>query len=279
MFFSMAVSLFLGLLLFGSYFSRGWIPTFAAFLTVQVFVIFYGVSPAKLTTIVLAGTLVTFPVCNILLHAIVIPLHLPMFVSVSAGVFIVLPLCTELFRFLPWMTKKDAAEKTFAPAAITSPNKFFVNRVLGDIGELAIWGSSLTTIGVFAGTIVVWALNPMHPAYGTGQAPLILCSQLATAGAAVFVWYPRWKRNGWAFTFPSVLFTGAIFCTYPNHWLIVIPTIAIAVIVVPPLSEWLLRVVRCSGRWHPMTLVQLAIFAPCCAWSLVIMYIIMPKLQ
>jgi len=281
MFIAMIISLILGQIMYDWAFPMGWIPTFAAFLTVQVFIAFYGVSPAKVITSIVVGTIVTFPVCNFFLQKVVNPCKLPLFVAVSIGVFFTVPICSELFRLMPWMKKAPAPapDPSAAPAPKPSPGKFFVHRVFGDIGELTIWGSSLAAIGMYVGAIISWILNPLHPCYSLGNFPLVMSAQILTAALAIFIWYPKWKKGGWAFTFAGVVFVSAVLCTYPNSWVIVIPTIIIGAVIFAPLVEWILKVVHYNGRWHAITFIQLAIFSTCTIWSLIILHVIMPLIS
>lgn len=281
MFFSAAASMILGQLIFGSFFSVGWIPTFAAFLTVQGFVVHYGGGFAKSATATVIGTLATFPACHYLLQYVVLPLKLPLFIAVSMGIFIVVPVCTLIFRLMPWMTQKAPAAPaadSSAPAPTPSPAKFFIHRVFGDIGELNFWGSSLAMIGMYIGAIISWLLNPLHPCYGSGNFPLVMCAQILTAAIAIFIYYTKWKQGGWAFTFASVVFTSAIISTYPAHPAIYIPTIIISAVILAPLVEWVLKLFKFRGQFHPIPLIQFAIFTTCSVWSFVVMYLIMPAL-
>lgn len=275
MFVTTALALILGQLIYGGMFASGWIPTFAVVLTVQVFVIFYGSDIKKVATSLIVGTLVTCPVCFALLYGIIAPLGLPLFVAVSIGVAIIVPLCSLLFRLMPWMTipAPPAGEN---PATSQASSKFFVHQVFGDIGQLTIWGSSWATIGMYVGGIVSWVMNPLHPAYGSGNFPLLIMAQIVTAALAILIWYPRWKKTGMAFTFAGVVFVSAVVSTYPPSWAIVIPTILIGAVVFAPLVDWVFKVFHFKGTYHPICLIQLAIFTVCIAWSFFVMYVMVP---
>lgn len=276
MFLATVIALILGQVLYDSLFAAGWIPTFAVVLTVQVFVAFYGSDPKKVATSIIVGTLVTCPVCYALLYGVVSPLGLPLFIAVSMGVAVVVPVCCLVFRLMPWMTIP-------APAPAENPTnqnstKFFVHQVLGDIGQLTLWGSSWATVGMYVGGILSWVMNPLHPAYGSGNFPLLILVQLVTGALAVLIWYPKWKSSGSAFTFAGIVFASAVVSTYPANWAIVIPTIIIGAIVFAPLVEWVLKVFKFKGTYHPICLIQLSIFTVCSAWSFFVMYVIMPLL-
>ena len=276
MFVTTCLSLILGQLLYGGLFASGWIPTFATVLTVQVFVIFYGSDLKKVATSLILGTIVTCPVCYALLYGIVSPLGLPLFIAVSAGVAIVVPVCSLIFRLMPWMTIPAPAEG--ANPTDQNKSKFFVHLIFGDIGQLTIWGSSWATIGMYVGGIISWVMNPLHPAYGSGNFPLLIMVQVVTGALAILIWYPKWKKTGMAFTFAGIVFASAVVSTYPPSWAIVIPTILIGAVVFAPLVEWVLKVFRFKGTYHPICLIQVAIFTVCTAWSFAVMYLIMPML-
>ena len=270
------LSLILGQVLYDGLFASGWIPTFATVLTVQVFVIFYGPELKKVATSLVVGTIVTCPVCYALLYGIVSPLGLPLFIAVSVGVAIVVPVCSLLFRLMPWMTIPAPAEG--ANPTDQPKGRFFVGQVLGDIGQLTIWGSTWATVGMYVGGIISWVMNPLSPAYGSGNFPLLIMVQLVTGALAILIWYPKWKKTGMAFTFAGIVFASAIVSTSPPSWAIVIPTILIGAVVFAPLVEWVFKVFRFKGAYHPICLIQLAIFTVCTAWSFIVMYGVMPLL-
>lgn len=287
MFFATAAAILLGMLVFGELYPgwTGWIPTFAVVLTVQVFVIFFGVSPAKLATIVLLGTLITFPIVYVLQIFVVGPLGLPLFVAVSIAVFIVVPLCTALFKLFPWMKIEEpeapAQDAEEAGGNDSSPTVFFLNRIFGDVGELAIWGSSIATIAMYIGAIIGWVLNPLEPAYGAGNFPLLMASQIAVAALAIFIWYPKWKSEGWAFTFPGIVLVSAVVGSYAatgttGDIVVALLTIVIGGIIFAPMVEKVMALFRYKGSYHVIALIQLCIFSVCIIWSFAVMYLILP---
>lgn len=279
LFFSASASMILGQLVFGSLFSYGWIPTFAAFLTVQAFIIYYGGGFAKAATAVVVGTLITFPVCHYLLQLVVSPLGLPLFIAVSAGVFVVVPLCTFLFKLMPWMTPAPPpapaqGEALSAPA----PGKWFVNQIFGDVGQLFIWGSSIAAIAMYIAAIACWALNPMSPGYSIGNFPTLICAQIATAALAIFIYYPQWKTTGMACTFSSIVFISAVLATFPSHPAVVISSILVAAFVGSPMVDLTMKLFKFRGQFHPIALVQFGIFTSLTVWCYVLKLLIIPAL-
>lgn len=280
MFFSMVISLILGQLLFDGWIANGFIPTFAAFLTVQPMITQYGKGFAKCATVIIAGTLVTFFSSYLVLRYLILPVGLPLFISVSIGVFITVPLCTAIFKLMPWMTPAEVPpeEEQNGEKVEQSRVSFFIHNVFGDVGNLNIWGSSIAMMFMYVGAIISWILNPLHPVYSTGVFPIFMGAQLLTAALAIFIYYPTWKRDGFAFTFSAVVFTSAVLSSYPCHPVIVISTVVVAALIQPGLVAWTLKMVKFHGQFHPIPFIQLSIFPICSAWSFVVMKVLMPLL-
>ena len=282
LFITSAIAIILGTLLFGSYFSSGWIPTFASFLTVNGFVCYYGVDFKKLITILIYSVFATFYATFALLKWVIMPLGVPLFLAVSIAVFIVVPVGTWLFKLLPWMTpppppSPPSEGESASAASAMAPGKWFFHQVFGDVGSLLVWGSSIGVIFMYFGAIIAWILNPLNPDFATGSFPTILCGQLLTAALAIFIYYPTWKRDGMALTFASVVMTSAILATYPNHIVIVLLTVVVAAIIEQPLEELALKWFF-KGQSHPIPFIQFGIFPATFVWSMIVKYALMPLL-
>lgn len=270
MFCAMVISLVLVQLLFGSFFKTGFILTFCVLLSAQACVVKYGAAPAKVLTCSIVCTPITFIACHLIMSKVIGPLGLPLYLSVAYGLLIAFPICIFIFNRLPWMVKADENVKTCPPPAPVSENKFFVNRILGDIGELTFWGSSLATIGMYVGGVISWVLNPMHPSFSAGNFPMVMCTQIITAALAIFIWYPKYKKNGWAFTFTGIVFVSAIVVTYANTALVIIPTILIGAVIFAPLMDWIIKVTKADGTLPACFYVQLCVGIVCTAWALIV---------
>lgn len=282
------ISVALGILVFGNIIPgfSGWIPTFAVLLVVQPLIIQFGASPAKLATCILLATFATFPVAHLIIQNIVTPLGVPLFVGVSISVVIVVPILNAICKALPWM----APEPKPAPIADApkpkepSPTTFFVNRVFGDIGELAITGSSISTVLMYTGAIAAWIMNPFEPAYGAGNLPLLIASQIIVAALAIFIYYPKWKRDGFIFTFAGVVFVSAIVGGYcatgtPADFIIAGATILIGAIVFAPIIEAIMAFFKFNGSYPAIPLIQAGIFPLVTAWALLLNSVIVPALS
>lgn len=263
---------------YGTYF---FIPTFSAILMTMAMAFSYGTEIKKLITIIVISTLIPFPICLALMVYVTMPIGLPGFISVSLGLLIAVPLCHQIVKRMPWMMAPDpetpVSENTQeAEDKAQSPTWFFIHRVFGDVGELVLFGSSWAAMAMYVGVIISWYLNPLHPVYAGLNLPMMILSQLLTAALSVFLYYPTWKRDGWAFTFAGIVFTSAIVNTYSNSWAVVIPTIIIGAIVFPVLVPKILGIFKFNGSYPALGLIQLNISLICIPWSLLVLHILMP---
>lgn len=276
----------LGLLFFGNLYPgfTGWIPTFAVLLVVQPLLTQFGVAPAKLITGTFVCTLVTFPVTYLIQNYIVAPIGVPLFVAVSMAVVVVVPPLAALFRSLKWMNtpipESDAPE---APPAPSSPTNFFVNRVFGDVSELSVSGSSISSIAMYIGAIVAWCCNPLEPAYGAGNLPLLIASQIAVSALSIYVYYPKWKQGGFVFTFAGIVFVSAIVGGYcatgtAADFIIAIPTILVGSVIFVPIIDWVMKAFKFDGSYPAIALIQLGICPVVIVWALLISHVVLPLL-
>lgn len=252
---------------------------------VQILVSKYGAGISRAVTALIVGTVVTFPICYFFMVAITVPLGLPTFLSVAYGFIVSVPICCVICNCLPWMKSTVAlvatapAEEEVAAVPYTpTPSGFFLNRMFGDVAELVAWGSSLAAIAMYVGATLGWLLNPLHPGYGAGNWPVIMCGQILTAALSVYLWYPRYKKNGWVFTFTSLIFASAIFVTYSNSLLVVIPTIVVASAVLPPMMDWLMKITHYKGKFPAIIYVQTCVGITYTLWSFFLMHVYIPML-
>ena len=264
------LSLIIGPMIFTGLFGQGvFVPSFATFLSVQAMVCAFKANTIpKALTITVLGTVTELPLCFWVVKHFTMPNNLPLFVAVGISIVITVPLCSEIFHRLPWM---KATEETPAPVEVIeevpqkkSENAFFVNRVFGDVAEMILWGSSIGGIFLYIGCIISVIMNPTHAAFNIAD---VISTQLATGALAVFIWYPTWKKDGWAFTFAPLLFTTAIVCTYGMSLKIMIPSILIAAVCIPPLIPRIMGAIKWSGRWAPIACILLSVIALCIPWS------------
>lgn len=287
MFFTSALGAAVSLVVFGGLFPgfTGWIPTFAVILIASPMIIHFGASAAKLATTFIVSTLTTFPVAYVIITYVAIPLGFPPFLGVSITITLLVPLLTLVIKNLPWMAREEKpAPAGEPPLHDASPVRFFLHRVFGDIGELPVYGSSWAAVGLLIGTIVAWAMNPLEPGYGAGNVPLLLASQIAVAALAIFIYYPKWRAEGWAFTFPGIVLVSAIVGKYavsgtPVDIVVAVLTIIVGAVVFVPLIEKVQKLVHYQGQYHVIGTIQGSIFPVVIVWSLILMYVVLPLLD
>lgn len=285
-------SVALGIIFFGHVWPgfTGWIPTFAVLLVVQPLIIQFGATPSKLVTCIVLSTFTAFPVAYWLQLNVATPLGVPLFVAVSMAVVIVTSILTAVCNVLPWMKSEptpvpvaDETQPTAKPAEKSSVMNFFINRAFGDIGELAVTGSSISTIGMYIGAIIAWFMNPLEPAYGAGNLPLLIASQIIVAAVAIFIYYPDWKSQPFVFSFPGVVFVSAIVGGYcatgtATDFIIAIPTIIIGAIIFVPIINFIMKTAKFQGKYPAIILIQCGIFPAVILWALLLNNAIVPML-
>lgn len=226
-----------------------------------------------LTAAILAG-FGTWPLCH-LSQYITTPLGIPGFSGSAVAMGISTLIMIELCRLMPWMKPTPVTAPESVPTTPPKPlegNALLFRRILGDPGELMFWGGPLTTIGLWMGGILGWLMNPGSIMYGNGRFPMLICAATATTAVAVFVYYPKYVKEGFAFTFTCPVVVGAIVNTYTPTFLGLVLTIAIAM-VVPAIVHFLVEKVPVSRRWHPCPLALISLGLVSGLWSFVLMYL------
>lgn len=286
MFFTSAIGVIIGIAVFGNLWPgyAGWIPTFVVILIVQPLIIFFGAGLAKLATALVLSTFTSFPMAYLLMTHFTNPLGFTPFLAISITVTVLIPILTAICKRLPWMKREERPKPSpEPPLSDAKPNRWFIHRMLADIAELPVYGSELAAAGLIIGTIVAWIMNPLEPSFGAGNVPLLVSCQLAVAALAIFIYYPRWRREGWAFTFPGIVLTSAIigrYCatgTYSDVVIAVLTVIVSAVVFVPLVSA-VQKLTRYKGGSHVIGTVQASIFPVVIIWSLIITNLIIPAL-
>ena len=114
-----------------------------------------------------------------------------------------------------------------------------------------------------------------------GNLPLLIASQIAVAALAVFVYYPKWKKEGWAFTFPGIVLVSAVVGSYAatgtaSDIVVAVLTVIVGGVLFAPLVEWVMKLFHYKGNYHVIALIQVSIFTVCIIWSFIVMYVILP---
>ena len=243
---------------------QGWYPTFAPLVSVTpVSIVFFGKPNfKKAITGILLGAIVPVYAVQFLMTHFAAPLDLPGFAGIGFAIGFSNLLAIELFKRLPWMNDgvaPDADEfiepKSAAVEKEQHSGAWYVwTRVFGaDIAELYFWGSNLSGLGILLGCLISYFLNPNANGFGTLLPEMMFCFIFACSVGMV-VWAPKWKKDGLAFTFETLLVVGALVGKYPM-WQIAIPVCVIASIIAPAIMHWAMGT-KFYGKYHPCVAVQ-----------------------
>ncbi len=134
---------------------------------------------------------------------------------------------------------------------------------------------------MYVGAIIGWVLNPLEPAYGAGNLPLLIASQIAVAALAVFGVLPEVEEGRLGFTFPGIVLVSAVVGSYAatgtaSDIVVAVLTVIVGGVLFAPLVEWVMKLFHYKGNYHVIALIQVSIFTVCIIWSFIVMYVILP---
>ena len=264
------LTIILGELIFGFWFDDGFLPTFTSFIMTQLFIITYKANDIKRAlTVTVVVTLIHTPIAFLVINYIATANNLPMFSGFAMSGLITIPAISETLRRLKWM--EIINEPPEIKEVTISDNMFFINRVFGDVMQTILWGSSISCIFMYVGSVFSMILNPDHQA---GQMEIVMPMQILTGSVAVFVWWDSWKQNGWEYTINAILFTSAVSIMYPPNLIVLLLSIAIGVFGVVPLLRRMLQWKKITDRWPAVWLVFLSNLTFLIPWCLIIKFVL-----
>ncbi|GHF18279.1 hypothetical protein GCM10017786_60030 [Amycolatopsis deserti] len=239
--------------------SGSWQPTFVAFVSVPPMVVLtYGAGWRVAVTGAVLGAALTTPVALLLVNFVCVPLGLPAVVGSVTAMWVSALVAFPLCRRLPWLP-----EPVPPPASAgTTPRQgpvWVVRRVLADFSEAPFHGNEIASLGLLAGTVLTYLLNPLTPVYGSGLLPALLTAQVLAATVGVLVYRRQWARHGWYPTFvPVVSVAPAVVLTYGPTWPAVLSGAVLGALAAPPLAAFASRrmplgVHPCAGNTFAMT--------------------------
>jgi hypothetical protein len=200
------------------------------------------------------GGLVT-PGLSVLGASVICPrLGLAPVVGVTAGMALAAVLAFTVCRHLPWLPAPLHLRRPPEPAATTAPQKrgpvWVLRRSLADFSEAQFFGSEWASLGLIAGALIAYLLNPAAPAYGSGLLPQILAAQAVTAVVAVTAWRGRWARRPFYPTFvPVVSVAPACVLAYGGSLPSVLAGAVLGAVLSPPLAAAISA--RLPADFHP----------------------------
>ncbi|WP_396933435.1 hypothetical protein [Mycolicibacterium sp.] len=232
--------------------SGTWQPLFAPFVSVSpTVVLMFGPDVKTVLTGGVLGGLVTPPLSVVGAGVVCPRLGVPPVVGVTGGMAIAAVIAFTLCRHLPWLPEPLRRPAEPSPVVPVKHGPTWVlRRSLADFSEAQFFGSEWAGIGLIAGAVVAYLLDPASPAYGSGLLPQILAAQAITAILAVTIWRRRWARRPFYPTFvPVVSVAPACVLTYGGTPASVLAGAVLGAVVGPPLAAAISA--RMPADFHP----------------------------
>jgi hypothetical protein len=235
-----------------------WQPTFVTFVSVSsAVVLVYGRGWATALTAAVLGAALTTPIAIVVVDHVCVPLELPSVVGNVLGMSIGGLIAFAVCRVLPWMTlPADDAPTGQDPEEAPAPNPTFrtpgrvLRRALADFTEPQFYGNEWASLGLLAGVVLEFCLNPASPVYGSGVLPGVITAQFISAVLGVLLFRSAWERDGFYPTFiPIVSVAPALVVTFGSSPLVVVSAGVLGALVCPKLGEILARVL--PKDFHP----------------------------
>ncbi len=268
------VSVILAELLYGGLGATfGFIPTLSCFLFFHHLVMFYGVSKAKIASMLVVTSLLATPACLLARIWLVDVFGLPLFICVTVGALGFMPVAHLLFKLMPWMT--PVAPKPAVDKPTQSPNVWFMHQLFGDIGQMGVNGSSIAALGLVVFTVISYCLNPLSTGAGMGLFPMTIFAMIVTGALTIFLYDPYYNTQP-ILSFTSILVVSAVMVTYPTHWLVVIPSILFSAVVPTPVTGWVLKVTQYKGEYCIFPLIMLAVSGVAIPWCMFVQLVLVP---
>ncbi|WP_339540842.1 hypothetical protein [Pseudomonas sp. RA_5y_Pfl1_P24] len=233
--------------------AQTWQPTFAAFVSLPAAMVlmFGGGWKVTLTGAALGAVLVT-PMCLLIVNFVCVPLGLPTVIGNVMGMAIGSVIAFMLCRRMPSVVRSD-----FTPPAKPEPAAlptygvtWSLRRVLADFSEAPFFGNELASLGLLAGVLLAYALNPVSPAYGSGLILHLIGAQALTSALGVVIWRREWIKRGWYPTYvPLVSVVPAAVLTHGGSWMVMGSSALLGALIAPPLACAIAG--RLPAHFHP----------------------------
>lgn len=220
-----------------------WQPTFAAFVSLPAaMVLFFGAGWKVTLNGAILGALLVTPSCLLIVNFVCVPLGLPAVIGNVLGMALGSVAAFMLCRRFPALVAPKHEQKPENPP-ITPEKKpnygviWTLRRVLADFSEAPFYGNEWASLGMLAGVLLAYALNPLSPAYGSGLLLPMLAAQALTSLVGVIVWRRQWQIRGWYPTYvPLVSVVPAAVLTYGGDFTVMIASALLGALIAPPLA-------------------------------------------
>lgn len=237
--------------------ATSWQPTFAAFVSLPAaMVLMFGGGWKVAINGAIMGALFVTPMCLLIVNYVCNPLGLPVVIGNVSGMAAASVGAFLLCRWMPRLVKSAAPEQpsdvASDPALIKTPDYgvfWSMRRVLADFSEAPFFGNEWASLGLIAGALLAFTLNPMSPVYGTGLLPQLLAAQALTSALGIVIWRQQWISRGWYPTYvPLVSVVPAAVLTYGGSWQVIASSALLGALIAPPLACMLAQ--RVPGYMH-----------------------------
>lgn len=233
-----------------------WQPTFVSFVSVPAaIVLIHGRGWRTVLTAAVLGAVLTTPIAILVVDTVCTPLALPAVVGSVTGMWGGGLIAFALCRALPWMRRPEPApddpeDGPRPPEGDFRTPQWVVRRALADFTEPQFYGNEWTSLGLIAGTILEFCLNPSSPMYGSGSLPAVLMAQFIAAVLGIIVYRRQWEAAGFYPTFiPIVSVAPALVLTFGTSPLVIVVAGVLGALIAPPLGAWLSRAL--PSDFHP----------------------------
>ncbi|MGZ0715731.1 hypothetical protein [Pseudomonas palleroniana] len=251
---SSLLGLLLSNLLWGwSVSSETWQPTFAAFVSLPAaMVLMFGGGWKVTLNGALLGALLVTPICILIVNFVCAPLGLPVVIGNVLGMAIGSVIAFLLCHRLPALVRSDyiAPIRPMPAKPPTYGVVWSLRRVLADFSEAPFFGNELASLGLLAGVLLAYALNPLSPAYGSGLVLHMIGAQALTSALGVVIWRQQWIKRGWYPTYvPLVSVVPAAVLAHGGSWTVIGSSALLGALVAPPLACAMAG--RMPAHFHP----------------------------
>lgn len=222
-----------------------WQPTFVAFVSLPAaMVLMFGGGWKVAINGAILGALLVTPICLLIVNYLCNPLGLPAVIGNVLGMAVASVLAFLLCRYWPGLVKPEQPETPPLPASVYVTAKtpdygviWGLRRILADFSEAPFFGNELASLGLIAGALLAYSLNPSSPAYGSGLLLHIIGGQALASAIGVLIWRRQWMLRGWYPTYiPLVSVVPAAILDYGGSWQIIVSSALLGAMVAPPLA-------------------------------------------
>lgn len=222
-----------------------WQPTFVAFVSLPAaMVLMFGGGWKVAINGAILGALLVTPICLLIVNYLCNPLGLPAVIGNVLGMAVASVLAFLLCRYWPGLVKPEQPETPPLPASVHVTAKtpdygviWGLRRILADFSEAPFFGNELASLGLIAGALLAYSLNPSSPAYGSGLLLHIIGGQALASAIGVLIWRRQWMLRGWYPTYiPLVSVVPAAILDYGGSWQIIVSSALLGAMVAPPLA-------------------------------------------